>query len=220
MSGLVFYTIDLETNGIKCMYHTVNEISIIRHTDRVQLSKKIRCKSPEKSSYDALKITGKTLQDLMHGEENSDVVDKCNKFLEEDGLSPAHRVIVGHNIFSFDRRFLHAMWEEEGKIFPANSYCDTMTMCKTYVKQRGLAKQRVNLAAASQLMGINKFANAHSAKGDSRQTYLLFNKLIESGMDYFPFIKTYPHTPAGVREEFEPDMSIFEDLEDDISDDD
>jgi len=215
MSGLVFYTIDTESNGLKKYYHDVIEISIIRNSDRVQLSKKIICMTPERSSIDALRVTGKTMYDLTQGEENSKVVAACNKFFNEDGGTPESRCLIGHNVITFDSKMLHAMWEKEDQVFPASLYCDTLSMTKAYVKQNNLGKQKTNLKAASELMGITKFANAHSAKGDSRQNYLLFKKLTEEkGMDYLPFIKTLPHVIKKSDYE-EPDLSIFDDLEDD-----
>ena len=213
--SLIHYTIDLETNGLKRNYHTVNEISIIRHTDRVQLSKRIKCKSPEKSSMDALRVTGKTMQDLMRGDENADVVNACNKFFNEDGLTPSHRCITGHNIWTFDRLFLWAMWEEEGSIFPASLYLDTLSMTKAWVKTANIGKQKTNLAAATELFGLKKISNAHSAKGDSRATYHLYNELIENrGIDRLSFIKNSPHQTKEPDPEFEPDLSILEDLND------
>src|ERR1700679_1153587 len=104
--SVVYYIIDTETTGLKINYHECTEIGIIRALDRVQLWRNIKCESPQNASFDALAITKKTLADLEKGFSRKEIVTECNKFFNEDGLTPAHRCIVGHNIFSFDKRFL------------------------------------------------------------------------------------------------------------------
>lgn len=212
---LAYYIIDLETTGLKSEYHEVFEISIIRATDRVQLSRTIKCEMPERASLAALEITGKTMADLETGLSKEAVVEECHKFLQEDGLTPAHRCIVGHNIYAFDRRFLHALWASTSKEFPAHLWLDTLPMIKVYAKQLPpvlddygrIIKQKHHLQAACDLAGIKKFAQAHSAKMDSRNSYLLWKDLVESkNMDYLSFIKTAVHqlSPSSEGERLDP----------------
>lgn len=194
MSGLSFYVIDTETNGIKAKYHEITEIGIIRCSDRKLLWRNIKCKYPERSSYDALAITKKTLSDLQQGHEPEEVIDICEKFFNEDGLTPMHRCIICHNV-SFDRRFLHSLWENYGKIFPANLWLDTISLTKEYAKQIGLSKAKVNLQAACDLLQIKKSAGMHNAKSDAKNTYLLQHSLIQDKkINYLPFIKTSAHS--------------------------
>ena len=193
MSGIKFYIIDTETNGLKCSYHEINEIGIIRCDDRVQLWRSIICEYPERSSFDALAVTKKTLADLEKGQSKEDVIAECEKFFAEDGLTPAHRCIVAHNA-SFDRRFLHALWGSCGKEFPAHLWLDTIALTKVYAKQIGLVKPKVNLHAACDIVGIKKISEAHNAKVDSRNTYLLHKSLVDDKkVDYLPLIKTEVH---------------------------
>ena len=188
-----YYVIDLETNGIKAGYHTTNEVSIIRCLDKVQLTEFIRCETPERSSWDAMAITKKTLADLDKGISKEEAVEKINKFLNEDGLTPAHRCFIGHNV-SFDRRFIHALYESVGQKFESNLWLCTMALTKQYAKQIGLVKPKVNLHASCDMLEINKISTAHASKVDSRNTYLLYKKLVdEKKIDYLPFIKTAPH---------------------------
>lgn len=195
MSGLKFYVIDTETTGLRSSYHEITEIGIIRASDRVQLWRNIKCENPQNASFDALAITKKTLADLEKGKSKEEVVEECDKFFAEDGLTPAHRCIVGHNIFSFDKRFLHALWESVGKEFPANLWLDTIPMTKTYAKQIGLVKPKVNLHAACDIVGVKKLSDSHNAKVDSRNSYLLWKNLMEEKkVDHLPFIKTAIHT--------------------------
>ena len=57
----------------------------------------------------------------------AEVVQRCEKFFSEDGATPAHRCIVAHNA-PFDRKFLHALWGQVGKEFPANLWLDTTSL--------------------------------------------------------------------------------------------
>lgn len=209
MSGLKYYIIDTETTGLKAGHHEMTEIGIIRAEDRVQLWKQIRCEYPERASFDALAITKKTLADLANGDDKEKVVEACENFFNQDGLTPQHRCIVGHNIHSFDRRFLFALWESVGKTFPAALWLDTIPMTKHYAKIIGLVKPKVNLHAACDIVGVKKISEAHNAKVDSRNSYLLWKNLIEEKkVDYLPFIKTAIHEVAtsNIEEGLDPSL--------------
>ena len=55
-------------------------------------------------------------------------------------------------------------------------------------------KPKVNLHAACDIVGIKKLSEAHNARVDSRNTYLLHRSLVEEkNIDYLPFIKTEVH---------------------------
>jgi DNA polymerase III epsilon subunit-like protein len=204
MSGLQYYIIDTETTGLKSGYHEMTEIGIIRCTDRVQLWRQIKCINPERASFDALAITKKTLSDIERGYDRELVVEECEKFFAEDGLTPAHRCIVAHNA-PFDRKFLHAMWETSGKEFPAHLWLDTMSLTKEFLKNADTSQIKIvktptgrtstQLHACCDMVGIKKISEAHNAKVDSRNTYLLHRSLIEDKkVDHLPFIKTAIHT--------------------------
>lgn len=199
--SLEYYVIDTETTGLRSGYHEMTEIGIIRYKDRVQLWRQIRCNYPERANFDALAITKKTMADLENGYDPAKVVEECEKFFLEDGKSAAHRCIIGHNV-PFDRKFLHALWESQGKIFPAHLWLDTMALSRDYAKKIGLVKPRVNLQAACDIVGIKKLSDAHNAKVDSRNTYLLHKDLVDvKKVDYLPFIKTAVHAPVNSTDE-------------------
>lgn len=220
--SLKFYIIDTETTGLKAGYHEMTEIGIIRAEDKVQLWKQVKCVNPERASFDALAITKKTMADLDKGYDAEFIVSECNKFFEEDGLTPAHRCIVAHNA-PFDRKFLHALWESQGKEFPAHLWLDTISLTKEYIKkagldveakEKGLPKLKTNLHAACDIVGIKKISEAHNAKVDSRNTYLLHRALIDDKkVDYLPLIKTAIHSiaPAAADDGEGLDPSILED---------
>ncbi len=206
MAGLQFYIIDTETTGLKQNYHEVTEVGIIRCTDRVQLWRQIKCSYPERANFDALAITKKTMSDLEKGYDREAVIAECERFFAEDGLTPAHRCIVAHNA-AFDRKFLHAMWETAGKEFPAHLWLDTISLTKDFLKtadhsQLNITKTatgRVSTAlhACCDIVGIKKISEAHNAKVDSRNTYLLHRNLIEEKkVDHLPHIKTVVHSVA------------------------
>lgn len=191
--SLVFYIVDVETTGLRNNYHEINEISIIRCSDRVQLTEFIKCEYPERASFDALAITKKTLADLDKGKSKEKVVELIDKFLNEDGLTSAHRCFVAHN-YSFDKKFIHSLYDQVNKQCPVDLWLCTMALTKQYAKQIGLVKPKVNLHAACDIVGVKKLSDAHASKVDSRNTYLLHKDLVEvKQVDYLPFIKTAAH---------------------------
>lgn len=205
MSGLKYYVIDLETTGLVSSYHEVVEISIIRADDRVQLSRHIKAMYPERASFDALKATGKTLADLEIGISKEQAIEDAHKFLELDGLEPANRCILGHNIIAFDKKFLHDTWASLGLIFPANLYLDTIALTKQFIKTHDLSnidiqktatgKISTKLSSALHLTGTKKATSQqHTAQSDTRNTFMLWKKLVDDHkIDYLPYIKTFPH---------------------------
>ena len=199
-NNIQYYVVDVETNGLRNSYHEINEVSLIRCIDKVQLTQFIKCESPEHSSYDALRITGKTLADLSKGSSREEAVEKIDKFLNEDGSSRVGRCFIGHNIINFDKKFLHTLYESVGKELQVNLWMDTLSMIKAYAKQNNL-KGPFNLHASCDLMNIKKLSAAHASKIDTRNTYFLYKELINK-MDYLPFIKTAVHKITSDDEEY------------------
>jgi len=193
MAEITYYVLDLETTGLSSKDHEINEISIIRVKDKVQLTKHVRCEYPERASFDALRITNKTIADLDNGISKEDAVLIVEKFFDQDGLCPEFRCIIGHNIIAFDKKMLFALWEKCGKEFPAHLWMDTMQLTKQHAKNTGIVKPKVNLQASCDMLQIKKVAGMHNAKSDTRNCYLLWEKLKESNIDYLPFIKTFAH---------------------------
>lgn len=202
--SLLYYVIDTETTGLKANFHEMTEIGIIRCTDRVQLWRQIKCEYPERANFDALAITKKSMADLENGFDRNLVVEQCEKFFAEDGATPAHRCIVAHNA-PFDKKFLHALWEQSGKTFPANLWLDTISLTKDFLKKTDQSKLTIvktatgrvstQLHACCDMVGVKKISEAHNAKVDSRNTYLLYKNLMEEQkVDYLPFIKTDVHS--------------------------
>jgi DNA polymerase III alpha subunit (gram-positive type) len=141
----------------------------------------------------------------MIGKTHAEVIKEVNQFLEMDKETPASRCIVGHNIVAFDVKFLHAMWEQEAQTFPAHLYLDTLTMTKHFLKTHTIdetnlpktarGKVSTRLLAALQITGAQQITKqSHTAKSDTRNTFMLWKKLVEDHqMDYLPHIKNIPH---------------------------
>lgn len=191
--GLIYYILDEETTGVDSKKHEIIQISIIRCSDRHQLSKFIKSEYPQHASFAALAVTGRTFLDLHRGEAKEDVVDICDNFFNEDGLTNEHRCIVGHNVHRFDLRFTHALWKKCNKVFPANLWLDTLPFIKAYAIKKGIDSKSFKLEAACDLIGIKTAGMQHNAISDTRNNYKLWLKLMDSGVDYLPFIKRAPH---------------------------
>lgn len=188
MSGLKYFILDVETNGLSAQVHEVSQLSIIRCSDLVQLSRYVKIEHPEKTSREALIKTGRTYNDLLKGDEKLEVIDRVEKFLAEDGSHPDERCGVAHNA-SFDRRFLKAMWESVGKKFPVNNWLDTRPMAKKYAMKLGLEKPSMTLENILKFAEIKGFSNFHNAIDDTRNLYLFWKKSLDLGIDYLDCIK-------------------------------
>lgn len=192
-AGIEYYILDTETTGLSLNMHEIFEISVIRCKDKVQISRTIKADNPKMASYDALKITNKTIQDLYRGISKEQAIKEVNDFFNQDGLTPSNRCIVGHNVVAFDKRFLHHLWQSYNQEFPADLWLDTLSLSKKIAKSQGHIKAKVNLHAALDLFGIKKLAEAHNAKIDSRNNYLLWNYFKENHPDWLEHIKQFPH---------------------------
>lgn len=203
MSGLKYYIIDTETTGLKADYHEMIEISIIRADDRKQLSRYIKAEFPQRANPEALKITKKSVKDLMIGETKESVIDTIDYFLSQDGLSPEHRVMVAHNA-PFDRRFCHALYSKVNKTFPAHCWLDTKSLIKEKLIKDGIVKPKgLDLKGAMLQIGAKAFEGEHNAVVDSRNCYVLWKTAMDSGVNYLSHIKRVPHIIGG-QEEDEP----------------
>jgi DNA polymerase III epsilon subunit-like protein len=174
MNNINYYILDTETTGTKTGYHEVTQISICRCSDKLQLNKFIRPLYPERTDPNALKYTGRTMADLDKGETKLEVVNSCKKLFEMDGGTPESRCIVGHNVWAFDKRFVHRLWEDVGMNFPAFLWFDTLTFMRNYIKVRGLVKQGSSLDNSLKLLGGVPKTGAHDARVDVQNNYHLF----------------------------------------------
>lgn len=189
---LYFYTVDTETTGLKAGFNEIIQMSLVRHADDIQVSKNIKANHPERASREALQIQGKSFYDLKDGESHIECAKYFSDFLEEDGATPKHRCIIGHNV-SFDRRFIHSTWESANKIFPADLWLDTKEFGRKYAKKIGIEKPKLSLANCLEMTNLKPRFGAHNAIIDSLNTVDLFRFLMNENLNHLTLIKSVPH---------------------------
>jgi len=181
--ALCYYVIDVETNGLKCGWHEITEISVIRCADRNQLTKFIRIEHPERTSQEALSVTGRTKEDLRNGINAQNVVMVVHNFLLEDNMTNEHRCMIAHNA-SFDRRFCYELWGKYNLCFPAVCWLDTKSLTKGYANNvLGIVKPKLTLQASLDILGLKKRGTAHTATSDTQNTYILHDHLVKYWLD-------------------------------------
>lgn len=191
-NSIEYYVLDTETTGVNTKKHEVTEISIVRCSDRHQLTRLIKAEHPENVQPQALEATGRTYEDLLKGESRHTAVAACNAFFEQDGKTPEHRCIVAHNA-GFDKRFCHALWESCEQNFPAVMWMDTIKVFKLWCEGLGRKPENFKLGTVVKFAGIKAMPGAHDAGSDARNTYLLWKKAMDLKLDYLAATKRYPH---------------------------
>ena len=191
MAEIQFYIADTETTGLNIRMHEIFQLSLIRAKDRCQLTLEIQVEKPQLASFDALRITGKTIADLSRGVTKLQAIRDVEEFLAEDEHEPSHRCLILHNA-AFDRKFLQAMWQRFNRRLPFDLYLDTIPMYKDYARRQGLGKISAKLDSACEQLGLKKFGASHSALGDTRHTYLLWERLSKE-IDFMDHIQQHPH---------------------------
>lgn len=188
-----YYVLDTETTGLSSDYHEVTQISIIRCTDRNQINRYIKADFPERASQAALDVTGRTRADLNMGESREMVINAINNFLDKDSGDPENRCIIAHNA-EFDKRFCHALWGKADKIFPANLWLCTKSYTKSFTVKNAIAKPSLTLESSLKIIGAKAIPAFHNAVTDARNTYILWTKLQEHGIDPLDHIRRMPHS--------------------------
>lgn len=212
---IVYYILDTEVTGLSVDIHEINQISVMRVSDKEQLTIQVKVKKPNVYSPESLKIQGITYKDLKEGQPIEEAVDMINAFLAEDGKTKAHRCIIAHNA-AFDRKFVHRAWDSVNKEFPADLWMCTQSFGKRYIKKNSNGEKiaKAQLAAGVEDMkqeksgrlkpkfGLNNFMlgvglspkdGAHRAEIDVQNTLELYNYLIKSGTEYVSLISRIPH---------------------------
>lgn len=192
-NGLTYYVVDTETTGLSPAWHEVSQVSIIRCSDRNQINRYIKVEHPERAQKQALDATGRTWADLKKGDPKQEVVEYCNKFITQDGLTDEHRCFIAHNA-NFDQRFSDALWKSCGLEFPGRCWLDTKPLAKAWANKLGLIKPSLTLTSCLDFTGIKKFAGVHEASSDAKNTYLLWKKAMDEGLDHLSCIKRYAPT--------------------------
>ena len=209
-----YFILDTETTGLSQDVHEINQISVLRIIDKVQLTFQIKVRRPHVYSAQALEVQGITIDDLKKGIKIEEAVENIDRFFAEDGQKPAGRCIIAHNA-PFDRKFVHRAWDSCGKDFPADLWLCTQSFAKRHVqKHRNGEKiaqaqidggvdgvKRDKYGSLKPKFGLNNFmtgvglslkAGAHRAEIDVLNTGDLYEWLI-TNTEYVSLISRVPH---------------------------
>lgn len=189
--ALNYYTLDLESTGFSISKNEITQISIIRHSDRVQFSRYIKPLYPQRCSWEALKATGRSHKDLEKGNALLEVAKEVDEWILQDTLTPEHRCCVIHSKAGFDRRFIYSAWSELGREFPIRIWFDTESATKDYFKSLGMVKESVRLSNAIEKCGIKVKGAMHNAITDAQATYKLHQHLMKNGIDHLKYMKRH-----------------------------
>lgn len=161
-----YVVFDLETTGISTAYDAVVEISAVRVKDSVAVEEFGTLVNPKRPMpFSASMVNGITDEMLKSAPVFEEVLAR---FLEFAG----DNVLVGHNIHTFDMKFIYRDSKEfYGKI-PDNDYVDTLTLARQYIS--GLSHYR--LVDLAQHYGISP-EGAHRALNDCYMNQRVFEAL-------------------------------------------
>lgn len=159
---------DLETTGISCMTDAVVEISAVKVINGCVVDEFSTLVNPGRMiPFAASSVNGIT-DDMVEDAPNFRTALK--DFLDFVGDS----ILVGHNIHSFDMKFLWrdamAFW---GKTI-ANDYVDTLQLARRYLP----GQKSYKLTSLAEYYGISA-QGAHRALNDCRMNQQIYERLAE-----------------------------------------
>lgn len=161
-----YVVFDLETTGISAESDEVVEISAVKVKDGVAVEEFGTLVNPERPMpISASLVNGITDEMLKDAPVFQDVLADFLKFAGDN-------VLVGHNIHTFDMKFIYRDSKKfYGKI-PDNDYIDTLTLARQYIS--GLSRYR--LVDLAEHYGISP-EGAHRALNDCYMNQRVFEAL-------------------------------------------
>lgn len=188
--------IDFETTGIVPGYHDPIQIAAVRLNkltleEVASFESKIKPMRPQNATLEALKVSGRTMEDLEELVRTAPTPAEVLKAFEMaifGKYTPPDKkafysfdvVLAGQNV-KFDIGFLNALLEENGYSRDRYGYhdIDTMTLCFVAQGTMGFKteKGRLNLDAQAQAFGIPRGAE-HDALEDVRVTAEVFRRYV------------------------------------------
>lgn len=158
-----YVVFDLETTGISAAYDQVVEISAVKVEGGVVTGEFSTLVNPLMPiPYAASQVNGIT-DDMVAG--SPLFMQALGEFLDFAG----DRVLVGHNIHSFDMRFIYRDARKFWNLIPDNDYIDTLQMARQVLPK--LRHHR--LVDLAEHYGISA-AGAHRALADCRMNQQVF----------------------------------------------
>ena len=164
VSGYVVF--DVETTGISCQYDDVVELSALKVRDNKvveEFSTLVKAEKP--ISYGASMVNGITDDMLVDAPTFDAVLSDFIEFIEDLPL-------VGHNINTFDMKFIYRDCDKYFGKIPNNDYIDTLTlsrMCLTGMKHHKLTDVAEYYEISTD--------GAHRALNDCRMNQLVYEGL-------------------------------------------
>lgn len=161
-----YVVFDLETTGISCYTDQVVEISAIKVEKGQAVEEFTSLVNPQcPISYGASQVNGIT-DEMVKDAPTFDVV--LAGFLDFAG----NHVLVGHNIHTFDMKFIYRDCERYFGKVPVNDYVDTLSLARICLPALGHHK----LTDLSEHYGIST-AGAHRALNDCRMNQMIYERL-------------------------------------------
>ncbi len=161
-----YVVFDLETTGLSCYEHEIIEIGAIKvENNRVVDTYSSFVKPKNNIPYYITRINGISNQMVR----NSPGIDTAlTEFLEFTGEIP----LLGHNIISFDMKFINAVSEELYGAGVHNDYIDTLLLSRRHLRNI----KSHSLSSLCQYFDINT-AGAHRALADCEMTNRVYQAL-------------------------------------------
>ena len=161
-----YVVFDVETTGISCRYDDVVELSALKvKNGKVVEEFSTLVKAMRPISYGASMVNGITDDMLIDAPAFDTVLTDFIEFIEDLPL-------VGHNISTFDMKFIYRDCEKYFDKIPDNDYIDTLTlsrMCLTGMKHHKLT----DVAEHYDISTIG----AHRALNDCKMNQLVYESL-------------------------------------------
>lgn len=163
-----YVVFDLETTGISPNYDEVVEISALKVRDGKVVEEFSTLVNPKRRiPYGASSVNGITDEMVADAPVFSEVLEQFYNFVGDD-------VLVGHNIHTFDMKFLYRDSLRYFGQVPDNDYVDTLMIARNCLP--GLRHHR--LTDLAQHYGLST-VGAHRALKDCYMNQQVFEKLAE-----------------------------------------
>lgn len=198
----IFYA-DTETTGLDPKLNEIFQFALIVEIDgevKEEASVLMRPDHPETISDDALRVTGKTREQLLALPSRKEGYHKLLAILAKyvDKYNRADKFQwVGQNP-QFDMGFTRALWEQQGdKYFGSwfdNRAADLISLAVAMKMKGHIKPESFKLAVLCDLFGIK--LDAHDALNDIRATRLVFRELMERFIVATPLPKTQDPLPV------------------------
>lgn len=157
---------DLETTGISCNYDEVIEISAIKVRNGAVVEEFSSLVNPGRPiPYAASAVNHITDEMVVKAPDFREVLNSFLEFAGED-------ILVGHNIHTFDMKFLYRDCERFFGQTLTNDYIDTLKLARLCIP--GLSHHR--LGDLAEFYGIST-EGAHRALNDCRMNQQIFEKM-------------------------------------------